>query len=135
MNDSFLTAKARLDRPSVGASCSSRIGTRTALLTGEGDEHLMLAVGAANSSKPFLQIAALEKGCHRLLDDGPPKRVRVRDAAARRQSPGVRKDGQTDLRDDCQRTNKEKMAKINIKVSHLEYFETPKSRSVVYASD
>jgi len=26
-----------------------------------------------------------------------------------------------------------KMAKINIKVSHLEYFETPKSRSVVYS--
>ncbi len=27
----------------------------------------------------------------------------------------------------------EKMDKINIKVSHLEYYETPKSRSVVYA--
>ena len=27
----------------------------------------------------------------------------------------------------------DKMSKINIKVSHLEYFETPKSRSVVYA--
>lgn len=27
----------------------------------------------------------------------------------------------------------EKMAKINIEVSHLEYFETPKSRSIVYA--
>jgi len=26
-----------------------------------------------------------------------------------------------------------KMAKINVKVSHLEYFETPKSRSVVYS--
>ena len=26
-----------------------------------------------------------------------------------------------------------KMAKINIHVSHLEYFETPKSRSVVYS--
>jgi 6-pyruvoyltetrahydropterin/6-carboxytetrahydropterin synthase len=25
-----------------------------------------------------------------------------------------------------------KMAQINIEVSHLEYFETPKSRSVVY---
>ena len=27
----------------------------------------------------------------------------------------------------------EKMARIGIKVSHLEYFETPKSRSVVYS--
>ena len=27
----------------------------------------------------------------------------------------------------------EKMAQIDIKVSHLEYFETPKSRSVVYS--
>ena len=27
-----------------------------------------------------------------------------------------------------------KMAKIDVKVSHIEYFETPKSRSVVYAS-
>jgi len=29
----------------------------------------------------------------------------------------------------------EKMARIDIRVSHLEYFETPKSKSVVYASD
>ena len=26
----------------------------------------------------------------------------------------------------------EKMSKIGIKVSHIEYFETPKSRSVIY---
>ncbi|MDA1054321.1 MAG: hypothetical protein O3C40_28075, partial [Planctomycetota bacterium] len=32
----------------------------------------VLAVGAANSGKPFLQIATLEKGCHRLLDDAAP---------------------------------------------------------------
>ncbi len=32
----------------------------------------MVTVGAANSSKAFLQIATLEKGCHRLLDDRPP---------------------------------------------------------------
>ncbi len=44
----------------------------TALLTGEGDEHLMVTVGAANSGKAFLQIATLEKGCHGLLDDRPP---------------------------------------------------------------
>ena len=45
------------------------------LLTGEGDEHLVLAIGAANSGKACLQIAALEKGCHRLLDDWPPVTV------------------------------------------------------------
>jgi hypothetical protein len=48
---------------------------RTALLAGEGDEHLVLAVRAANSGEAFLQIATLEKGCHRLLDDGPPVAV------------------------------------------------------------
>ena len=32
----------------------------------------MFTVGAANSGKPFLQIATFEKGCHRLLDDRPP---------------------------------------------------------------
>ena len=29
----------------------------------------------------------------------------------------------------------EKMSRINVKVSHIEYFETPKSRSVVYATN
>ena len=48
---------------------------RTTLLAGEGDKHLVLAVGAANSGKAFLQIAAPEKGCHGLLDDGPPETV------------------------------------------------------------
>lgn len=47
-------------------------GTLASLLAGEGDEHLMLTVLAANSSEPFLQIAALEKGGHRLLYDRPP---------------------------------------------------------------
>ena len=37
-------------------------GTRTALLAGEGDKHLMLAVGTANAGEAFLQIAALEIG-------------------------------------------------------------------------
>jgi len=50
-------------------------GTRATLLAGEGHEHLMPTVGAANSIKPFLQIAALEKGCHRLFDDRPPEPV------------------------------------------------------------
>ena len=44
-------------------------GARAALLAGESDEHLVLTVGAANSGEAFLQIAALEKGGHRLLDD------------------------------------------------------------------
>ena len=42
------------------------------LLTGEGDEHLMVTVGAANSGKAFLQIATPQKGCHGRLDDRPP---------------------------------------------------------------
>jgi len=50
-------------------------GTRATLLAGEGDEHLMVAVVAANSGKAFLEIAALQKGCHRLLDDWPPVAV------------------------------------------------------------
>ena len=50
-------------------------GAGTALLAGEGDEHLVLAVRAANSSKPFLQIPTLKKGRHRLLDDRPPETV------------------------------------------------------------
>ena len=50
-------------------------GTRTALLAGKGDEHLVLAVGAADPSKTFLQIAALEKGRHAALDDRSPEAV------------------------------------------------------------
>jgi hypothetical protein len=42
------------------------------LLAGEGEEYLVLVVTAANSRIPFLQIAALEKGGHRLLDDRHP---------------------------------------------------------------
>ena len=45
---------------------------RTPLLAGEGDKHLVLAVGATNPSKSCLQIATLEKGGHGLLDDRPP---------------------------------------------------------------
>jgi hypothetical protein len=45
------------------------------LLVGEGNEHFMVTVRAKNSSKAFLQIATLEKGCHRLLDEGPPVAV------------------------------------------------------------
>jgi len=49
--------------------------TRAALLAGEGDEHLMLAVGAANSGEAFLQVAALQKSLHRLLDDPAPETI------------------------------------------------------------
>ncbi len=35
----------------------------------------MLTVLAANSGKAFLQIATLEKGSHRVLDDGTPVTV------------------------------------------------------------
>ena len=52
-------------------------GARAALLAGESDEHLVLTVGAANSGEAFLQIAALEKGGHRLLDDRSPESVLV----------------------------------------------------------
>ena len=48
---------------------------RTPLLAGEGDKHLVLAVGATNPSKSCLQIATLEKGGYRTLDDGPPVAV------------------------------------------------------------
>ncbi len=50
-------------------------GAGATLLAGERDEHLVLAVGAANSGESFLQIAALEKGRHRLRDDRPPETV------------------------------------------------------------
>ena len=33
---------------------------------------MVLAVGAADASESFLQIAALEKRRHRLFDDRPP---------------------------------------------------------------
>ena len=42
------------------------------LLAGEGDEHFMFTVRATNSSKTFMQIAALEIGCHRLFNDRSP---------------------------------------------------------------
>ena len=48
---------------------------RATLLAGEGDKDLVFTVPAANSGKAFLQIATLEKGCHRLLDEGPPVAV------------------------------------------------------------
>jgi len=50
-------------------------GACAALLAGEGDEHLVLAVGAVHTGEAFLQIAALEIGGHRLLDDRPPETV------------------------------------------------------------
>ena len=60
----------------TGGTRGHRRAAMVGLLAGEGDEHLLLAVGAANASEPFLQIAALEKGGHRLLDDRPPVAIR-----------------------------------------------------------
>ena len=57
----------------MGTRAPSRSDGR--LFAGEGDKHLVLAVGAANSGKALLQIATLEKGCHRTLNDGTPETV------------------------------------------------------------
>ena len=65
--DFFANVQRGQQRPFLVAA-----GTRAALLAGEGDEHLMLAVRTPNSGEAFLQIAALEKGRHRLFDDRPP---------------------------------------------------------------
>ena len=45
------------------------------LLAGEGNEHFMFTVRATNSGKAFMQIATLEIGFHRLLDDRSPVAV------------------------------------------------------------
>ena len=50
-------------------------GTGTTLLAGKGDEHLVMAVGAANPCKTSFQIAALEKGRHATLDHRSPEAV------------------------------------------------------------
>jgi hypothetical protein len=42
------------------------------LFAGEGNEHFMFTVRATNSGKAFMQIATLEIGCYRLLDDRSP---------------------------------------------------------------
>jgi hypothetical protein len=47
-------------------------GARTTLLAGEGHEHLVLALPAANACKALLEIAALEKSLHGAVYDGPP---------------------------------------------------------------
>ena len=43
-----------------------------ALLARIGDKHFMFAVCTTNAGKSFLQIAALEEGCHGLFDDTAP---------------------------------------------------------------
>ena len=47
----------------------------TSLLARKGNEHFMFAVRAAYSSKTFMQIAALEIGCHGSLDHRAPETV------------------------------------------------------------
>jgi hypothetical protein len=46
-----------------------------ALLAGEGHEHLVSAVHAADAGEAMLQIAALQKGRHATFDDRPPEAV------------------------------------------------------------
>ena len=50
-------------------------GTGTALLAGKGDEHLVMAVRAADAGETLLQIAALEKGGHATRDHRSPEAV------------------------------------------------------------
>jgi hypothetical protein len=50
-------------------------GASAALLAGEGHEHLMVAIAAADAGEAMLQIAALQEGRYRSLDDGPPEPV------------------------------------------------------------
>jgi len=47
-------------------------GARAALLAGEGDKHLVLAVRAADSGEPFLQIAALQEGRYSVRHNRQP---------------------------------------------------------------
>jgi len=50
-------------------------GAGTTLLAGEGNEHLVLAVRAANSGEAFLQIATLQKGSHGAVQQRSPEAV------------------------------------------------------------
>ena len=45
------------------------------LLAGEGHEHLVLAVAAADAGEAFVQVAALQKRGHAALDDRPPETI------------------------------------------------------------
>ena len=50
-------------------------GTQTTLATGEGDEHLVAAVAAADAGKTKVEIPTAEElACH-LADDRPPRAV------------------------------------------------------------
>jgi len=44
-------------------------GAGAALLAGEGHEHLVVAVRAADAGETLVQVAALQEGPHALLDD------------------------------------------------------------------
>ena len=50
-------------------------GTGTALLAGKGDEHLVVAIWAANPCESLLQIPTFEKGCDTEVDDRSPESV------------------------------------------------------------
>ena len=59
-------------------------GAGAALLAGKGDEHLVVAVRAADAGEALVQIAAVEKGRHGALDDRPPEAVLGLETARRR---------------------------------------------------
>ena len=50
-------------------------GADTSLPAGEGDEHFVPAVGAADTSKPEVEVAAGEKFAENLANDRAPRAV------------------------------------------------------------
>src|SRR5580658_8654365 len=57
--------------PPIGISSP----TGAALLARERHEHLVPAVAAADADKAVMQVATLQKGRHRALDDRPPETI------------------------------------------------------------
>jgi hypothetical protein len=51
--------------------------TEAALLTGEGDEHLVAAVGTTDAGEAVVQIAAAEKSTGHVAYDRTPRNVLV----------------------------------------------------------
>ena len=49
--------------------------TSAPLFAGIGHEHLVFAIRTADPGKALMQIPALEKGCDRAVNDGPPEAV------------------------------------------------------------
>ncbi len=49
--------------------------TKAALLTGEGDEHLVAAVGTTNAGKAVVQVAAAKESARHVADNRSPRTV------------------------------------------------------------